>query len=232
VERSALVSALAEQVLGKQSPGAFRRVGVDGVDGAGKTWLADELAAAVHDRGAPVERVSIDGFHNPRDVRYRRGRDSPDGFFRDSYDYESFVSLVLRPFSQGGDGAYVPAIHDVREERAVSSPRRQAAAGSVLIVDGIFLHRDELAPFWDYSIWLDVPFEVSVPRGAARGDGFGSSDPAAPSNRRYVDGQRICLRECRPQERASVVVDNTDLDEPFIVEPRAVRTPPRCPGPV
>lgn len=230
MQRSALVSSLAEQVLANQSPGAFRRVGVDGVDGAGKTCLADELAAAVHDRGVPVERMSIDGFHNPRAVRYRRGRASPEGFFRDSYDYESFVSLVLRPFSQGGDGAYVPAIHDVREERAVTPPRRQAAVGSVLIVDGIFLHRDELSPFWDYSIWLDVPFEVSVPRGAARGAGFGSSDPAAPSNRRYVEGQRIYIRECRPRERASVVIDNTDLAEPLIVELPADRTLQRCPG--
>lgn len=224
------MSSLAEQVLAVQPLGAFRRVGVDGVDGAGKTCLADELAAGVRERGAAVERVSIDGFHNPPAIRYRSGRDSPEGFFRDSYDYESFVSLVLRPFSQGGDGAYVPAIHDVRDERAVSSPRRQAAPGSVLIVDGIFLHRDELAPFWDFSIWLHVPFEVSVPRGAARGDGFGSSDPAAPSNRRYVEGQRIYIRECRPRERASVVIDNTDLDEPFIVERPAVRTPRRCPG--
>lgn len=39
---------------------------------------------------------------------------------------------------------------------------------AVLIVDGIFLHRDELTDAWDLSIWLEVAFTVSIPRGASR----------------------------------------------------------------
>jgi len=62
------------------------RVGIDGVDGAGKTTFADELAAALAPFGRPVIRAGVDGFHHPRAVRYRRGRESPEGFFRDSYD--------------------------------------------------------------------------------------------------------------------------------------------------
>ncbi len=37
-----------------------------------------------------------------------------------------------------------------------------------MVIDGIFLHRDELVEAWDYSIFLDVPFEVSVARMAVR----------------------------------------------------------------
>jgi uridine kinase len=44
-------------------------------------------------------------------------------------------------------------------------------------------------------------------------------DPEAPATRRYLGGQRLYLRECSPWECASIVVDNDDLDAPFVVEP-------------
>jgi uridine kinase len=215
VKRSALLAALAEDVLAVRRPGEFCRVGVDGVDGAGKTSLADELAVELKRRRVSTVRVSVDGFHNPRATRYRKGRNSPDGFFRDSYDYERFLSLVLRPFSVGGSGIFTPAIFNVDEERRLAPVSVQAPPGSILVVDGIFLHRDDLAALWDYSIWLEVPFEVSIPRGAQRAPGSLSPDPAHPANRRYVEGQRLYIQECSPCTRATVVVDNSDLDNPF-----------------
>ncbi len=105
-----------------------------------------------------------------------------------------------------------------------------AAAGSVLVLDGLFLHRPELRDIWDFSIFLHAPFEVTIPRGAARGPGWGGSpDPAAPSNRRYVEGQRIYLRENEPQASANVVIDYRDLAAPVVVAwrwPKADRGPP------
>lgn len=76
----------------------------------------------------------------------------------------------------------------------------------VVIVEGLFLHRDELAGRWDWSVFLDVPFTESVRRLAER-DGS-HPDPEHPSMRRYVEGQRIYLASCRPHDRATVVVDN------------------------
>jgi uridine kinase len=40
-------------------------------------------------------RVMLDGFHNPSAHRRQRGPGSPEGFFRDSYNYDSFCALVL-----------------------------------------------------------------------------------------------------------------------------------------
>lgn len=157
-------------------------------------------------------RVSVDGFHRPRAERYRRGRGDPVGFYRDSYDYERFRALVLAPFERDGSGLYVEAIHDVEAEQPVDAEPTQAPPNAILVVDGIFAHRDELVASWDYSVWLEVPFELSIPRGAQRG--FGDPDPAAASNRRYIEGQRIYIAECAPRERATVAIDNSDVDAP------------------
>jgi uridine kinase len=85
----------------------------------------------------------------------------------------------------------------------------------VLILDGLFLHRDELVDAWDFSIFLDVPFEVSAARMAAR-DGS-DPDPSAPSLQRYVRAQRHYLATCRPDQNATVIIDNTDLDRPLLL---------------
>jgi uridine kinase len=45
----------------------------------------------------------------------------------------------------------------------------------------------------------------------------GPADPTDPANRRYVDGQRLYLAACAPRERATVVVDNTDLAAPKLL---------------
>jgi uridine kinase len=189
-------------------------VAVDGVDGAGKTRFADDLAAALLARGAATFRTSVDDFHHPADVRYRRGRTSPEGFYLDSYDLAAFRRLLLEPLRAGGDRRVVRAVYDVARERPVAPALEIVDEQAIVIVDGIFLHRPDLVDAWDLSIFLDVPFEVSVARCAAR-DGT-DPDPAAASNRRYVEGQRRYLAACDPVARASLVIDNTDLAAPCI----------------
>lgn len=157
-------------------------VAVDGVDGSGKTTFAAELAARYADRQRTAHVVHLDDFLNPRAVRYRLGRDSPEGYFRDSYDLGTFLARVIEP---------LPMV---------------VSAQAVVIVEGMFLHRDELVDLWDVSVFLDVPFEVSVRRMAER-DGT-SPDPHDPFVRRYVEGQRIYLARCMPAGRATHVVRN------------------------
>lgn len=64
---------VADEVLGVGA-GSVTRVAVDGVDGAGKTTFANELADALAEGGRAVIRVSADDFLNPRSVRHARGR--------------------------------------------------------------------------------------------------------------------------------------------------------------
>ena len=194
------------------------RVGVDGVDGAGKTHFADELAELLKASGRSAIRASVDGFHNPKAVRYRRGRGSPEGFFHDSYDYDQLKVALLDPLSPGGTGRYRVAVFDHRTDASIQTPPQRALPGDILIVDGIFLHRPELRAYWDYSIFLEVAFDVSIPRGAQRGEG--SPDPGAPENRRYVEGQKLYLQTSEPKRFATVTINNDDLLAPYVVEPR------------
>lgn len=213
--RRATLSAVGGAIADLRTAGQVVRVAVDGVDGAGKTVFADELSEVLRRRGLSVLRASVDGFHNPAEVRYRRGRRSPEGFFRDSYDYAALKRLLLDPLARG-DRQVVRRIYDVEAEALVEPVAESAADVDVLVFDGIFLHRPELRHHWDYTIYLDVDFDVSIPRGAQRG--YGEADPDAASNRRYVQGQQIYIRECHPHHHATCVIDNTVLDDAHVVD--------------
>ncbi|WP_196258327.1 uridine kinase [Pelagibacterium limicola] len=209
--REALLLRIAQVVLALPSRAV---VAVDGVDGSGKTMLADELATALQLAGRETVRASVDGFHNPRAVRYARGKSDPLGFFLDSYNYESLRRHLIDPFRRGAPSVDI-ARFDHRTDSAEPVTVSDIGANAVLILDGIFLHRDELAQLWDYSLFLAVPFEISYQRMAAR-DGS-DPDPEAADNRRYLEGQKLYLATCEPRERASLVVDNSDLAAPFII---------------
>lgn len=203
----------------RQSPAGRVIVAVDGLDGAGKTVFADGLAEVFAETGDAVFRASIDGFHRPRIERYARGRRSPEGFYLDSYDYPTFRRVLIDPFRDGAQTAaatgFQLAAFDVVRDAPVESQWVTAPLDAVLVIDGIFLNRPQLRDLWDWSIWLDVPFETAFARMALR-DGS-DPDPDAPANARYRQGQELYLDEARPREAASVIVDNTDFARPRIV---------------
>jgi uridine kinase len=192
--------------------GSCVRLGVDGVDGSGKTVFAEELAGVLRAAGREVLRVSVDDFHHVRAVRYRRGRSSPEGFWLDSFDYPRFVAEVLAPLGPGGSRRFRPRGHDLDTDEVLDGPWLTAPQGAVLVVDGLFLHRPELAGLWDLTVFLDVPFEVTAARMALR-DGT-HPDPRHPSLARYVQAQVRYFAECSPSERADLVVDNSQVERP------------------
>jgi len=208
--------SVLDEVAARVPYGEGVRVGVDGVDGAGKTVFADQLADRLRAQGREVVRVSADDFHHVRAVRWRRGRDSAEGFFLDSYDLAALRDRVLDPLGPGGDRRYRSACHDLVTDQPLDPPARLAPPGAVLVLDGLFLHRPELVGCWAMSVFLRVGFVVSVARLAER-DG-GSPDPDDASVARYVQGQRRYLRTCVPEERADLVIDHDDVDAPVLGE--------------
>ena len=213
MKRSTLIEVLAERIVSVIRPHPVR-VAIDGVDGVGKTVLADELAGPVSTCGRPVIRASIDGFHNPRSFRYRLGRNSPEGYFRDSFNYPALTTVLLAPLGPGGTRRYRRATFDYRIDSEMTTPFEMADQDAILLFDGVFLHRPELVSHWDISLFLDAPFEVTIPRASAR-DGS-SPDVKAPENCRYVEGQQKYLQTCEPRSLATIVINNENLSSPEI----------------
>jgi uridine kinase len=202
------VDLLAGRILALRRPHPVR-VAIDGIDGAGKTTLANRLAEALAGCGRAIIRASVDGFHHPRAYRYRRGRLSPRGCYYDTFDYARLRACLLEPLGPGGDRRYCLQAFDYRTDRAVPPVWQRAPADAILILDGVFLLRPELRDSWDYSVFLDVPFPVALERLCRLHNHASPGHPVQEirrlAARRYFPAQRLYFRLARPHHRADVV---------------------------
>lgn len=196
--RHLVLDELADALAAVHASDRLTRIGIDGVDGAGKTRLAEEVAQELTSRGRPAVRVSLDQFEREKAERYERGDLSPEGFYRDSFDLERFRAHVV----------------------SIAGP-----PDVVIVVDGVFLHRPELADLWHATVWVEADIETAAARGAERNHvWFDSLDETHERYRiRYMPAQRRYIEEQRPHERATFVIRNTDLAEPELVTRRRPR---------
>ena len=171
--------------------------------------------------GVEVVRASIDSFHNPRRVRLPAGVDLAESYVERSHDLDALRRLLLEPFRSGG--TYRAAAFDVGADRPVEAPALPVPPSSVLLLDGLFLHREELAGWWDRSILLLGPSRPTAE--ASRGLGRAPVGSAgllhlawwAALAHRYLDGWRRYEERCEPARVADLVVDNDDLAAPRIL---------------
>lgn len=213
-ERAQLLSTLIDLVesVSLTHP---TRLAVDGPPAAGKTTLADELAVVLRAGGRDVIRSTIEGFLFPQAHRYRRGEYSAQGCYYDNHDYEALNRLLLDPLGPGGDRRVQPAIYDWASDGPVSVPVITVPAEAVLVFDGVFLMRPELAARWDLAVLVSTSFTTTVERAQLREKGVWSEAEIERRWReRYIPSQEYYFARVNPAQRADVVVHNDDLERP------------------
>ena len=160
----------------------------------------------------------MDGFHRPGARRYKQGRHSALGYYEDAYDFASLARRVLIPLGPGGDYRYTRAVIDLASDTPVDEPAVQLQQSAVLIVDGTFLQKPEIADLWDTTIFVHTSLDVARRRGVTRdAEALGGTEKADTAfTVRYHAASQMYLDEARPAKHASLVFDNDDLDHPSV----------------
>jgi pantothenate kinase len=129
-------------------PGPRRIVGLAGAPGSGKSTVAEQLIAALADRGVRAVSVPMDGFHLADASLERLGRLSRKGAI-DTFDGHGFVALLRRLRSETGHTVFAPGFN-----RELEQPLAAAIAVepeiSVVITEGNYL-------LVDAEPWCQVP---------------------------------------------------------------------------
>jgi len=194
-------------------------VGIDGIDAAGKTTFANDLEIKIQELDRPVIRASLDGFHQPRHIRYAEGNLSPLGYFQDSFDIPSFKKNLLDPLSSSGNRYIRTAIYDHQKEEKVERISFQVPERAILLCDGIFLQRPELVEGWDVTIFLHISFETSLERALIRDLPFLKSTEVIEKRYRdrYIPAQKKYLLDYQPDQNAAILINLEDPTNPILL---------------
>ncbi|WP_226925337.1 nucleoside/nucleotide kinase family protein [Georgenia thermotolerans] len=185
-------------------------VGLVGAPGAGKSTVADLLAAALRAGGTGCAVVGMDGFHLAQAELERLGRAQRKGA-PDTFDAEGYVALVRRIRVQRPDSATVYApLFDRHLENAIGSAVPVAATTPVVLTEGNYLLLDE-EPWRRLRELLDETWYVEADDGdrrarlLARHVAHGRSPEDA---RAFAEGsdERNARLIATTRERADVVV--------------------------
>jgi uridine kinase len=213
--KSKILEEICAQILAIQKTTPIL-IGIDGVDGAGKTTFAKSLTEMLKQKNAQVLSASVDNFHNPREVRYKRGENSPEGFFYDSYNYDLLKEYLLNPFTKNEGKYRLTAFDHITNSQTNSIPEK-VHNNNILIVEGIFLFRPEIINYWDFKILLTADFNTTLKRDIQRTKSKSKTEVTNKFNTRYRPGQEIYSSLVNLKEKANLIIDNTDYNKPKIL---------------
>jgi uridine kinase len=169
------VAAVVAALGGRQGT---RWIGVDGKGATGKTTLAERIAAALP--GSVV--VHIDDFARP-DVQ--------------GWERDRFVQQVLQPLLAGRPGRYQRWDFD----RNVGAEWHAVPVAVPVVVEGVSATDERLGVPWDFTIWVEVPYQVRLARALER-------DGPERMNRwlnDWMPSEDAYEKAQRPQDRVDLV---------------------------
>src|SRR5436190_15710640 len=178
-------------------------VAIDGLDGSGKSRFAAALAAACTVGGAPAALLHIDDFR--RDLDFGGlDADAEAALYYDRYFDLAALDRALAPFAPGPTGD-----------------------GGLAIVEGVFTLRVPAVAAGAPLVVLIVSADEARRRILERDRAKGRSDQEIERRiaRRYFPARERYLRQCDPEARAAVVVDNEDWRAPRLVRRTRGRLP-------
>lgn len=192
-----VVDGLLRSVRGQEGGGAAGVVGVVAIDGAGGSGKST-LAAAVAGRLDGSVVVHVDDFYRPMPDRERERLDAEQGYHR-YFDWERLRDQVLIPLrDQDADAVVRYQSYDWATGRL--GAWHEIAPGSLVIVEGVYAARPELARYYHFTVYVDTPRDTCLRRVRARGE-----NPEEWIGR-WRAAEDHYLRTTWPQTRAGLLV--------------------------
>lgn len=176
-------------------------IGIDGLGGAGKTSYAQHLA----DQLQTPFVFSIDDFIHPRAIRYSKRVDEWKSYYIDQWRYDELIEKLLKPL-QNGDAVQTIIELYVKEKDGYREVNYSIPRHSIVIVEGVFLQREELKPFWDYVVYIEVPEHIRLARVLKRDTYIGNREQIEKKyENRYFPAERFYIEKIEPAIQANKI---------------------------
>lgn len=213
-----LLNRTASQIAGLADANRPILVAITGPDASGKSTFAAALSSVL---GSRSRIIHVDDFHNEKAIRYG-GPDEAENYLRRSINFDLLEEGILRPARERGRVSFACSLLDLEADSFSRRVEVEAGPGDVLLVEGVFLLQRRLRHYFDHSIFLWVPLSLCAARGIARDRPTLGIDAERRYREKYLVAQARHMAEERPEEAASIVIDNSDFDSPVPMDAERV----------
>ena len=182
-------------------------VGISGIDGSGKGYLAAQLEAHLALHAVTAAVVNVDGWLNLPEKRLDRSAPA-ENFYKNAIRFDDFLAQLVMPL-KGRRSVHLDA--DFTEETALSYRKHtyDFKDVSVVLVEGIFLFKPQYRKHFDLAIWVECSFATALVRAIARAqEGLSPANTITAYETFYFPAQRIHLAQDKPREHADLIFEN------------------------
>lgn len=188
-------------------------IGINGVDLSGKSTFTINLARWLKKQGYPIQVIHLDDFHNVSSKR-RQGENPITAYWYNAFNLEILEHELLFPIVEHGEVDTKLVLLDLETDSFTNHQTYHVIPNSVVLLEGVLLFRKPIDPYLSARIFLDVSFKEVLHRARIRdvprfGEGILQSYQT-----KYIPVQKKYLAEYKPMDKADLIIDNNDLQNP------------------
>lgn len=182
-------------------------VGLSGIDGSGKGYLATTLCAELQRANLRVALLDVDGWLNLPATRFSRTNPA-EHFYHHALRLEAMFEQLVLP------------LRDHRTHRLVAQYVEETATTyrdhlydfhdvDIVLLEGIFIYKRAHRAYFDRALWIDCTFETALERALQRAqEGLPPAETTAAYETIYFPAQRLHFERDEPRRSADGIMAN------------------------
>ncbi|MBA2173721.1 hypothetical protein H0266_02300 [Halobacillus locisalis] len=173
-------------------------LGVDGLSRSGKTTWAENLSCLLNEEGLKAVTFHLDDHITTRRERYHTSYSQWEEYYRLQWNVQRLAKVLFQPLREAST---ICLPYYDQDSDAHQWQTRSLEEADVVIVEGVFLQRDEWRGSFDQVVFLDCPRSVRFSRETditqQKRDKF---------EQRYWKAEDYYCRTCQPKLEADLVI--------------------------
>jgi uridine kinase len=201
IPRMTKISEIVDSIIAKSkssSSPACNLVAISGIDGSGKSTIATQLVDTLNSTNLNTVLFTIDLWHYPQDVRF--SQENPgDHFYQNAFRFDTLFNSVIEPLKQTRSIDVEVDLLDFLKD-SYYKHRFNYKNVDVILLEGIFILKQDLRHHYDLSFWIECSFETALKRAILRNqEGLYEQELIADYETIYFPAERVHLTKDNPQ---------------------------------
>ncbi|CAM3726913.1 kinase [Mesobacillus thioparans] len=193
-----IIEDLVSEIVSKAEHSDRLIIGLDGLSRSGKTTIAKNMAAMLEETDIQIGMIHLDDHIVDRTKRYGTGQAEWKEYYFLQWEVEHLREILFGKLKD--DNELVLPFYDDQLDQQVYK-KLNLTGKKIVLVEGIFLQREEWKEQLDYTIFIDCPRQIRFERENAR-----TRENTGKFENRYWKAEDYYLEKLNPKVKADKVI--------------------------